>query len=128
MSTRHRLFAVAAACRQPTVSAALLIAALVVPLPVCAHGIIGARFFPATIATDDPFAADELAGVRQVAVVDSGMSEFLVQFNSGGVTATVPYVPLPWAAMRVVDIVDRVLVAVAPGVFASQRRLVLRRL
>ena len=56
------------------------------------------------------------------------MSEFFVQFNSGGVTATVPYVPLPWAAMPVVDFVDRVLVAIAPGVFASQRRLVLRRL
>jgi hypothetical protein len=26
-----------------------------------AHGIVGARFFPATVATDDPFAADELA-------------------------------------------------------------------
>jgi hypothetical protein len=26
-----------------------------------AHGIVGDRFFPATIATDDPFAADELA-------------------------------------------------------------------
>ncbi len=26
-----------------------------------AHGIVGQRFFPATIATDDPFAADELA-------------------------------------------------------------------
>ena len=25
------------------------------------HGIVGERFFPATIATDDPFAADELA-------------------------------------------------------------------
>ena len=34
------------------------------------------------------------------------MSEFFVQFNSGGVTATVPYVPLPWAAMPVVDFVD----------------------
>jgi hypothetical protein len=29
--------------------------------------------------------------------------------------------------MRVVDVIDRVLVAVAPGVFASQRRLALRR-
>lgn len=28
---------------------------------VSAHGVVGARFFPATIATDDPFAADELA-------------------------------------------------------------------
>ncbi len=29
--------------------------------PADAHGVAGARFFPATIATDDPFAADELA-------------------------------------------------------------------
>jgi SAM-dependent methyltransferase len=62
------------------------------------------------------------------AILESGMSEFFVQFNSGGVTASVPYVPLTWAAMRVVDAVDRFLVAVAPGVFASQRRLALRRL
>src|SRR2546423_9190529 len=26
-----------------------------------AHGVVGARFFPATIATDDPFVADELS-------------------------------------------------------------------
>jgi len=29
--------------------------------PASAHGIVGARFFPATITSDDPFAADELA-------------------------------------------------------------------
>lgn len=29
--------------------------------PVHAHGVVGQRFFPATISTDDPFAADELA-------------------------------------------------------------------
>lgn len=29
--------------------------------PAFAHGVIGQRFFPATITTDDPFAADELA-------------------------------------------------------------------
>lgn len=29
--------------------------------PAFAHGVIGQRFFPATISTDDPFAADELA-------------------------------------------------------------------
>jgi hypothetical protein len=27
---------------------------------VCAHGFVGDRFFPPTIATDDPFATDEL--------------------------------------------------------------------
>lgn len=29
--------------------------------PALAHGVVGPRFFPATITTDDPFAADELA-------------------------------------------------------------------
>ncbi|HEY1213882.1 MAG TPA: hypothetical protein VGE93_09660 [Bryobacteraceae bacterium] len=29
--------------------------------PAIAHGVLGQRFFPATISTDDPFAADELA-------------------------------------------------------------------
>ena len=55
------------------------------------------------------------------------MSEFFIQFNSGGVTASVPYIPLPWAALRIVDLIDGALVALGPGVFASQRRLVLRR-
>ena len=43
--------------------AALLLAPLLVPHAASAHGIVGDRFFPATIATDDPFAADELAFV-----------------------------------------------------------------
>src|SRR5258705_11981468 len=29
--------------------------------PAAAHGIVGDRFFPATIATDDPAVADELS-------------------------------------------------------------------
>lgn len=29
--------------------------------PALAHGVVGQRFFPATITSDDPFAADELA-------------------------------------------------------------------
>jgi len=29
--------------------------------PASAHGVVGQRFFPATIATEDPFVADELA-------------------------------------------------------------------
>src|SRR5882724_3650878 len=39
----------------------LLIAISVLPDVANAHGVVGDRFFPATIATDDPFAADELA-------------------------------------------------------------------
>jgi hypothetical protein len=41
-------------------AAALTLAALL-PSPALAHGVVGQRFFPATITTDDPFAADELA-------------------------------------------------------------------
>src|SRR5450755_2750785 len=37
-----------------------------------AHGFAGARFFPATIATDDPFVADELALPTVAVVKDSG--------------------------------------------------------
>jgi hypothetical protein len=42
-------------------SLAALVAAVLVPAPAVAHGVIGQRFFPATISTDDPFAADEMA-------------------------------------------------------------------
>ncbi len=36
-------------------------ACLVASGPLSAHGIAGKRFFPATLATDDPFVADELS-------------------------------------------------------------------
>ena len=39
----------------------IALAAALAVTPALAHGIVGDRFFPATIATDDPFAADELA-------------------------------------------------------------------
>jgi hypothetical protein len=35
--------------------------AIAIASPAPAHGVVGQRFFPAMIATDDPFAADELA-------------------------------------------------------------------
>ena len=40
---------------------AILLLTAFIPAPAIAHGIVGERFFPATISTDDPFAADELA-------------------------------------------------------------------
>lgn len=39
----------------------LLALSLLMPHCAEAHGVVGDRFFPATIASDDPFAADELA-------------------------------------------------------------------
>ncbi len=41
--------------------AAFVTAAFILPASAQAHGILGDRFFPATISSDDPFAADELA-------------------------------------------------------------------
>jgi hypothetical protein len=39
----------------------LATAAAALPLAAFAHGVVGKRFFPATIATDDPFVSDELS-------------------------------------------------------------------
>jgi hypothetical protein len=39
----------------------LLLVRLALPHPAAGHGFAGARFFPATLATDDPFVADELS-------------------------------------------------------------------
>ena len=41
--------------------AATLVLLSTFPLFAHAHGVVGERFFPATITSDDPFAADELA-------------------------------------------------------------------
>ena len=61
-------------------------------------------------------------------VAEQGLSEFFIHFNNGGISARVPYLPLPESLLRVVDSVDGALVAVAPGFFAAQRRIALRRL
>src|SRR5215510_10144339 len=39
----------------------LLLVGLVLPQPAAGHGFAGARFFPATLSTDDPFVNDELS-------------------------------------------------------------------
>jgi hypothetical protein len=44
-----------------TRAAALIATALAAPSAALAHGFAGQRFFPATIATEDPFVADELS-------------------------------------------------------------------
>ena len=39
----------------------LLLVRLALPHPAAGHGFAGARFFPSTLATDDPFVNDELS-------------------------------------------------------------------
>lgn len=50
--------AIAASLAAPLV---IFVAAALLPAAADAHGIVGDRFFPATISSDDPFAADEMA-------------------------------------------------------------------
>jgi hypothetical protein len=47
----------------------------IVPRLALAHGFVGQRFFPATIATDDPFVADELSLPTITSVRNSGSDE-----------------------------------------------------
>lgn len=61
-------------------------------------------------------------------IAEQRRSEFLVHFNSGGIVGRAPYIPLPIIALRVLDAIDVALVGLAPGIFASQRRIVLQRL
>ena len=90
--------------------------------------------------SDDPWSAncaipnllfDDLprftARYPQFEVVETRLSEFFINFNSGGIVSRAPYVPLPWLALRILDAIDAMLVALSPSVFASQRRIVLRR-
>ena len=82
------------------IGAATLVGALLSSASAGAHGVIGDRFFPATISSDDPFAADEMA-LPTITVFnhetdyDFGYSKsifpgFAVEFNEGYVDATPP--------------------------------------
>lgn len=62
MKNTKRRFAVwTGGCGWLAVSAAMLTAIGLGATSAQAHGVVGSRFFPPTITTDDPFAADELA-------------------------------------------------------------------
>ena len=66
-SLPHRPFLLTGRSALSTARKAALLAllaassSLVATEPVSAHGFAGKRFFPATLATDDPFVADELS-------------------------------------------------------------------
>src|SRR5436190_9627391 len=44
-----------------SVGVSMLVVSFALPRPAVGHGFAGARFFPATLSTDDPFANDELS-------------------------------------------------------------------
>ena len=82
------------------IGAATLVGALLSSASASAHGVIGDRFFPATISSDDPFAADEMA-LPTITVFNhetdydfeyskSIFPGFAVEFDGGYVDATPP--------------------------------------
>lgn len=60
-------------------------------------------------------------------VVHHRRCEFLLFLMSGGVTAKTRTINLPRPALRVIDRLDRMLVALAPSVFALSKEVVLRK-
>ena len=52
-------------------------------VPALGHGIVGNRFFPATIATDDPFVADELS-LPTVSYQNTGTDPSVKETNING--------------------------------------------
>ena len=55
----------------------------VVPATALAHGFAGKRFFPATLATDDPFVADELS-LPTIGRQRFGATDLGEHFDRGG--------------------------------------------
>jgi hypothetical protein len=47
--------------RRPSVSAWILLLVALAAEPAFAHGIVGKRFFPSTLAIEDPTVSDELS-------------------------------------------------------------------
>lgn len=54
-------------------------------------------------------------------------TEFLIFINSGGVIAKTKYIPLPIIVLKLINIVDRFIIALFPRIFPLQRQIVLRK-
>lgn len=65
--------------------------------------------------------------ISTFSIIADSPSEFLLFFNSGGVTAKTPYIPLPYWLLKIVQIVDRMLIAFSKNTFALQRSVVLQK-
>jgi SAM-dependent methyltransferase len=60
-------------------------------------------------------------------IVHQSKSECLVYLNSGGIIAKTVSVPLPTFLLKVLGLMDKVLIGIAPNIFALQRQIVLRK-
>jgi SAM-dependent methyltransferase len=99
-------------------------------------------FDPKTIANNpaDPWSAncaipqllfhDSKAFERHIpglSVIRNELCEFSIFLLSGGVIAKTRTIPLPFFALRIANMIDDMLVTIAPGIFALGRRVVIRK-
>ncbi len=65
--------------------------------------------------------------VSEFKIVYSGFSEFLLLINSGGLATKKKHVRMPKFLLRLVNLVDKILIGIAPQTFALQRQIVIQK-
>ena len=55
------------------------------------------------------------------------LTECLIFLNSGGVTSKTFHIPLPFFALKVLNLIDKILIKFLPNIFGMGRRIVLKK-
>ena len=61
-------------------------------------------------------------------IIENRLSEFLIFLNSGGVNSSFFHIKLNSFFLKVFDVIDDILIFFLPGVFALNRRIVLKKI
>jgi SAM-dependent methyltransferase len=67
------------------------------------------------------------ANIAGFEIIHDRYAEFAVLLNSGGIIAKTFYIPLPVFMLHLLNGADKLLIKIAPQIFALQRRIVLRK-
>lgn len=60
-------------------------------------------------------------------IIHQSKSECLTFLNSGGVIAKTASIPLPTILLKILNLIDKALIKIAPNTFAMQRQIVLKK-
>ena len=66
--------------------------------------------------------------MKNFIIEKNSLSEFLIFLNSGGNGVNAPYIPLNNALLKFINIVDKLLISLAPRIFALNRSVVLKKI
>lgn len=64
----------------------------------------------------------------QYKIVENKLSEFFIFLNSGGVNSSFFHIKLNYFFLRFLDIIDNILIFFLPGIFALNRKIVLKKI